>query len=51
MESRQPRRDLITVFEDLKGYYIEIGDQLAPLRSEHEAKGNEFILWRRRCSG
>ena len=30
---RQPRGDLITVFEDLKGYYTEISDQL-PLSAQ-----------------
>lgn len=50
MEKRQPGRDLITVFEDLKGYYIEIGDQVALLCSEHRTKINEFTLQRRRCS-
>lgn len=51
MEKRQPGRDLITVFEDLKGYYIEIGDQVAPVCSEHRTKRNEFTLQRMRCSG
>lgn len=51
MEKRQPGRDLITVFEDLKGYYVEIGDQVALLCSGHRTKINEFTLQRRRCSG
>lgn len=51
MKKRQPGRDLITVVDDLKGYYIKIGDQVAPLCSEHRIKINEFTLQRRRCSG
>lgn len=50
MEKRQPGRDLITVFEDLKEYYIEIGDQVALFCSEHRSKINEFTRQRRRCS-